>query len=497
MLNHEQKRSQISSGHRLIQLTKKNRDKLYTNNEFNSKAIFLSADFWLENFIPQLKINMSTNISNRVSATISRARKNISLYNVETIGVPELIAEALFDNNWYKAKEDNISRIEIRDKIEKILSKNKKIELYLPILSRKPYSPVKNKGTLPDISELHTLARCAEAAYTINSLSPTGCEFIILSDGFKYNRACGTPDSEVELYQSGLNYWIDLLDIKDVVKLENYETWVNKDLSTSLRNQREIHYNNKFLELKNNFYNYFDSNRLDKTMSEISSVSDVGAQLEFTFWSIVSSVYYEELFSFFDFNHLNFHEKYYNDDIQKLYTLYLTSLDKNLNIYKFPSLMLNVVGHLSGSQIKEIFKKMRLRAWESAIKYVAISLTDRELNTLEEVNENAIKLTIHGKKGEVHFLSTTKQDANITAQHCCGGIDFKNGSTKLSFKYRIERELKEEIPILIEDLVDSKFNRNKYGNIFLLSRRKQPICYVSNVLDFKKELINSYSIRRD
>jgi len=497
MLNNEQKRSQISSGHRLIQLAKKNRGKLYTSNEFNAKAIFLSADFWLENFIPQLKINMSTNISNRVSAAISRARKNISFYNVDAVGISELIAEALFDNNWYKANEDNISRIEVRDKVSKILSKNKKIQLYLPILSRKPYSPVKNKGTLPDISELHTLARCAEAAYTINSLSPTGCEFIILSDGFKYNRACGTPDSEVELYQSGLKYWIDLLDIKDVVKLENYEDWVNKDLSDLLKNRREEHYNNKCIELRNEFSSYFDCNDIEKSMSKILDKSDVGNQLEFTFWSIISSVYYEELFELTEYKNLNFNERYYNDDIQKLYTLYLTSLDKNLNLYKFPSFILNLTGYLPSLRIKELFQKMRTRAWESTIKYVAISLTDRELNTLGEVNENAIKLTIHGKKGEVHFLSTTKQDANITAQHCCGGIDFKNGSTKLSFKYRLERELKEEIPILIDDLVDSNFNRNKYGNIFLLSRRKQPICYVSNILDFKKELINSYSLRRD
>lgn len=496
MLN-EDKKSQISSGHRLIRLVQFNEKKLYTNKEFNAKAIYISADFWLHSFLPNLKINISNNISNRISAAISRARKNIKLYDVDVIGIPELISEALFDTHWYKVKDQHISRLELRDKVLSIINKNQKIQLYLPILSRKPFSPIKNKGTLPDLSELHTLARCAEAAYTINALSPTGCEFIILADGFKYNRACGTPNSEIELYQLCLKYWMNILAIHDVVKLENYENWVNSGLSEEAALSREIHFRNKYNDLKKEYDLNFNINKLDESLDGIAKSNEIGDQLRFTFWSIVSSVYYQELFNLFDADSLSFIEHYYNDDIQELYSLYLTSLNLCIHEHFYPDLSLNKIGYLPSKEVYEIFIKMRKRAWESAMKYVAISLTDRELNTLEVVKESALKLTIHGKKGEIHFVSTTKQDVNITAQHCCGGLDFERGNTKLSFKYRLERELKNEIPILIENLEDTPYNRAKYGNFLLLYIRKQPICYVSNVTNLKKKLMSMSSLHRE
>lgn len=496
MLN-EYKKSQISSGHRLIHLVKFNEKKLYTSQEFNEKAISISADFWLYHFVPTLKLNISANISNRISAAISRARKNVQLYCVDVVGIAELISEALFDSNWYKIKEDHISRLELRDKLLVIMNKNKKIQLYLPLLSRKPFSPVKNKGTLPDLSELHTLARCAEAAYTINALSPTGCELIILADGLKYNRACGTPNSEVELYQLCLKYWMNILGIHDVVKLENYEEWVNRGLSAEAIQYREVYFSDKYHALKKEYNLYFNVHDLSHSLDEISNMNEIGDQLKFTFWSIVSSVYYQELFELFNQDGLSFNEQYYGDDIQELYSLYLNSLDLTIDEHYFTDVMLNSIDLLSSTAVYELFIKMRKRAWESAMKYVAISLTDRELNTLEQLKESALKLTIHGKRGEIHFLSTTKQDANITAQHCCGGIDFEHGASKLSFKYRLEREGKKEIPILIKHLEDTPYHHAKYGNFFLLCKREQPICYVSNVTNLKNKLMSICTLRRD
>lgn len=496
MLN-EYKKSQISSGHRLIQLVKFNEKNLYTSQEFNAKAISISADFWLYHFIPTLKMNISTNISNRMSAAISRARKNIHLYRVQSIGIAELISEALFDHHWYKIKEDHISRLELRDKLLVIINKNKKIQLYLPLLSRKPFSPVKNKGTLPDLSELHTLARCAEAAYTINALSPTGCELIILADGLKYNRACGTPNTEVELYQLSLRYWMNILGINDVVKLENYEDWVNRGLSENAIQYREIYFLDKYNAFKKEYSPHFNTQHLSQSLDKISSMSEIGVQLKFSFWSIVSSVYYKELFSLFRCEALSFNDHYYGDDIQALYSLYLNTLDLAINEDYFSDLVLNKNDLFCAKEIYQLFIKMRKRAWLSAMKYVAISLTDRELNTLDQVKESALKLTIHGKRGEIHFLSTTKQDANITAQHCCGGIDFERGVSKLSFKYRLERERQNEIPILIANLEDTPDNRAIYGNFFLLCKRGQPMCYVSNVSDYKKKLMSICSLRRD
>lgn len=47
---------------------------------------------------------------------------------------------------------------------------------------------------------------------------------------------------------------------------------------------------------------------------------------------------------------------------------------------------------------------MRKEAWEAAKKYVAISLLDRELNSIKAINPNAIKFTIHAKPNELRLL---------------------------------------------------------------------------------------------
>ena len=58
----------------------------------------------------------------------------------------------------------------------------------------------------------------------------------------------------------------------------------------------------------------------------------------------------------------------------------------------------------SPQQHKEQFLEMRKEAWEAAKKYVAISLLDRELNSIKAINPNAIKFTIHAKPNELRLL---------------------------------------------------------------------------------------------
>ncbi|OOH84383.1 hypothetical protein BMT54_12280, partial [Pasteurellaceae bacterium 15-036681] len=102
---------------------------------------------------------------------------------------------------------------------------------------------------------------------------------------------------------------------------------------------------------------------------------------------------------------------------------------------------------------------MRCTAWEAAKKYVAISLIDRELNTLYSTEPNALKFTIHGKVNEFHFISTSKKDISATAQHFSGGLYYKNNEPIINYKYRIERDHRKETAVyLLQDNSCSSFN---------------------------------------
>ena len=87
---------------------------------------------------------------------------------------------------------------------------------------------------------------------------------------------------------------------------------------------------------------------------------------------------------------------------------------------------------------------------------------------------------IHGKPGELHFLSSSHRDINITAQHSTGGIT--TGSDQLNFdlKYRIEREANNEVPVLVAALPAALRDRPEYEPLRRLHEARQPIAYVDN-----------------
>lgn len=493
-LNEEQRRSQISGGHRLIRLVREKRFRLYQQDEFLTKAVWIPAEYWLDHFLPALRVRMNETIAQRVNAAIARARTHATAYGVSKPGVAEFVAEAFFDNYWYKIREENISRRTLRDHVKQVLERGKRLRLHFPILSRKPLSPIKNRGPLPDLAEIHTLARCAEAAQVVNTLSPTGCVLTILADGFKYNRACRTPAPFVAAYQQGLRFWIEQLGMADVVNLVDYEDWVTNTLRPPLLDNRPGLYERYCRELTRTYGPLFAAADLSHSLNTMQQRDDIGAQLAYTFRSIVTSVYYEDLFDLAANTSLA--ERHYGDDVQKLYIAYVTSLHRPLGDLNWTGEQLSSHGYLPPDRRATLFRHLRQQAWQASIRYVAISLTDRDLNVLREIDPIAIKLTVHGKKGELHFLSATQEDAAMTAQHSTGGLGGKRGATKVTFRYRLERESQGEIPVLLQRLSPAQFHRVRYGPMHDMQAIDQPIGYVANAELIDCGMIHSVLTRR-
>ena len=475
-LNEEQRRSQISGGHRLIRLVSQKRFQLYFQEEFANKARYVSADYWLDSFVPSLRVRMNSAIAARVNAAIARARAQSAAYEVKTPGIAECVAEAFFDNWWFKVRERNFSRRALRDKIRPILERGETLQLLFPVLSRKPLSPIKNRGVMPDVSELHSLARLAEATQVINALSPTGCQLTILADGLKYNRACLTPNKIVAGYQNALRFWLDRLNVTDIITLENYEDWVERQIPGANLSHRKTTYEEYCRFIDEKYSKNFHAEDLETSMSRIST-DDIGQQLRYTFWSIVASTYYDELYKFTGGR--SFSDLHYGDEAQRLYVSYVSSLHRPLSRQANHDRRLLSFGYIDPRHFTDLFCQMREQAWRAAVRYVAISLTDRDLNVLRKISPAAIKLTIHGKKDELHFVSATQRDAAMTAQHSTGGFSLEaNGSYTVTFRYRLEREACGESPILIERIADTPENRRHYGPLWQLQEEDQPFAYV-------------------
>lgn len=335
----------------------------------------------------------------------------------------------------------------------------------MPILSRKPLSPIKNKGIYPDLGEINTLLRIYSISKIISILSNCECQFIILSDGNKYRRACLTNKKIVDDYQKSLKYWIDKLKLSQHIKLIDYEEYIHSQKTNNLTEERNFLYNKKLQELSNTFDNFFNPKDLN-TLTKLYNLNSLSHQLHYTFWSIITSVNYNNLFSIDNDISL-----YKNNEIQNFYISFISSLhlpvEKAIRSHIFRK---DIIGEISHYKT-ELLVEMRKSAWEAAKRYVAISLTDRELNLLN-INNNLLKFTIHGKSNEFNFISTNRKNISITAQHSVAGFDFTSG--EVNYKYRIEREHNLEQAIYIKNSFSREFNP-----LDLISNINQPIFYSS------------------
>lgn len=477
----EHRRSQISDGHRLLDLTRQKRLRLYGEFEFLARAVHSDPSFWINQFVPALVDRISENVTLRVNAAIGRARKNAAAYDVKKIGVAEQIAEAFFDNRWYKIREENLPRPVLRDQVQESLERDEPLELVFPIFSRKPFSPLKNRGPYPDLGELLSLARCTEAAQTVNSLSPTGCRLTLLADGLKYNRACRTPDDVVRTYQSALRAWKSLIADDRVVCIANYEQWVSDRLPAGILAVRSPTYQRYVDELSALYGPRFDADTAADSLQAIAAADDVGRQLAFTFRSIVTSVNYHRLFSPHSPPQGGAQiPRYWSDEMQRLYVYFAASLHRSLRDLAMPREFFASFGYLGAADFRELFAALRRDAFAAAIRYVSISLTDRDLGVLRQILPRAIKLTIHGKPGELHFLSASHRDPNITAQHSTGGVAVDADGAQLNLKYRLEREADDEIPVLVAAPPAALHDAAAYEPLRRLHEIGQPIGYIDD-----------------
>ncbi|MFJ8695801.1 L-tyrosine/L-tryptophan isonitrile synthase family protein [Streptomyces roseolilacinus] len=475
-LTAEQRRSQISDGHRLIRAVRARPFQLYAARRHATRAVTVDAEAWLAAVMPAMRAAVSRTASARLDTALARARKRMSEYGVRRLGSAEVVAEALSDNKWFRTQREHMGRAELRDRVAEALRHGEPVELVFPIFSRKPFSPVKNRGVSPDTAELHSLARCAALAHTVAALSPTGCRFTILADGHKYNRACRTPDQVVDAYQDTLRRWVAALGAEGVLRVADYEQWVAGGLGAADLRTREEYYLRRSAELDDRHGRLFSPAAPRESLERLAGTDGTGEQLAHTFWSIATSVHYTALGT----GHGGLPDgPCYSDAYQDAYALYVAHLGRPLT------------GAGTGGQLPaapygrtaadpDLHRALREEAWEAACRYVAISLTDRDLNLIKETAPRAVKLTIHGKPGELHFTTAASRDANMTAQHSTGGYALRDGRARPTFRYRIEREAAGETPVLLHGAAGRDGGEAHYLPLARLERAQQPIAYVDD-----------------
>jgi pyoverdine/dityrosine biosynthesis protein Dit1 len=454
---------------------------LYDQVEFKRNACYVSSQFWIETVLPALQLSINETVSKRLIAAVRRAKENSSLYDTKTPEIAGVCTEVFFDTRLFRPNEAHVERRFLHEKIKNLLYNKQPLKIGLPLFSRKPVSPVKNRGYLPDMAEIVSIGRCYEIALILSQVYGNDVEFIIFADGNKYRRACATPLEIIDEYQNGLIFWINMLNASSLVKVVDYETQVHSALGDNQTNTREERYHANLNYLRHTYSNGFNPGNVSKSLYHIARQDDVGTQIGFTFNSIVSSVFYESG---------NLGQSLLNrqDDAQKLYLEYIKTLSVDLSQVEWK--MALKLPNLLVSDFIELSMMMRLEAWEAALKYVAISITDRQLNIWKSLSPKGIKFTVHPKPGEINLVHTSTEYKNMTAQHCVGGIKPSKLGSKITFSYRLERESHGEYPVILANNWSSHRQTQTVFDKFAILQ--QPICYVSpDIENVNAALINS------
>jgi hypothetical protein len=461
----------ITNGHRALAISNEIKNALYTESEFRKKASKVSTEFIFEKVAPALINSMEQNIAHRLTAAAIRANHNASLYGVNKAGGAEIATEILFESKLTKVIERNMGRELVHRKIKYLNDNHQTLLIGLPLFSRKPVSPIKNRGHLPDIGDIHSLMRCAEVAKLLSWVHDYDIHLNIFSDGFKYQRACGTPDHIISDYQTSLRFWAAKLGIDKYVKIINYEDVVTHTLGRDQARLRDEIFLNTYYKLTEQTRPLFNPKSLYASFHSIEVKVPHGSELRYIFLSIASSVFYRT-------GDLGDRIVSRCDLAQNTFTKFLAGLHGELQ-GETPKYTTN----------RELIESLIFEAWDAAMKYVAISLTDRKLNIWGKLQPEGIKLTIHGKPEEIQIRPTNSKFPTMTAQHSVGGLIPTKAGVKITCEYRIEREAAKEIPVLLANTSSPHRTSSCVPPIIRkMIGSEQPFCYVPANTD------NIYSI---
>lgn len=436
-------------------------------SEFFGAARRVSPSFWMDTFLPLLRRSASANVASRLTTAAKRARDKAGVYGVTRPGSTEVAAEVLFDRQLVKPREKNFSRASMHQHLVHLQRSQTPVRLSLPLFSRKPVSPLKNRGPYPDLSEIASLLRCYELAKMLSSIHEADTEFLIFADGHKYRRACGTGAEHVDLYQNALQYWCHELGIDSLVKVLDYESEVHSAIGMEAAAARETQYEDLRETLAAQYDQHFNPHAPELSLATLKAMSAEGEQLSFTFKSIASSVDYRT-------ERLGERIKRGEDDATRLHQAHIAHLLTDLR-----SDVSETTAELSAEDYDALVA-LREEAWRAAVRYVAISLVDRMLDVWTVLTPSGIKMTIHGKPGEVQIRPTHSDYASISAQHCVGGLMLGEHGTKVTYRYALEHEHGGDVPLLFEEpLVHGASTTAPLPDpIQKMIDTHQPVCYL-------------------
>lgn len=483
-------REAVISSHFMDELVKNTDLELYDEDQFAARSLEIDSAAVYKNLIPSMLNACNAFCRDRAAAAKDRARTNYQKYGLrepQQIGTAELITEVMFDREYLRGPKESCSRELICNKVKDRVQAGSPIEMVIPALPYKIFSPLKSRGRLPDLAEVSFILRLYEIAATMELLYREArpdlegrlAGFAVVSDGSRFNHLVDEPDSIIEAYRTHLGLWIERLGLQKYISLLDYRSLLRDRLPAVTLEAKSAIRNNARTQYADALGPIFDPYEMAAAIRTAAAVepdpecSNHEGRFVSLLKSLVFTINYKAL------------KKYEQFPARHYRALYRDLTGHIFEPYAIltPSEFTNIQEEMSRSaefpppqRVKEYLRQLMLReAWSAAIEYVAEIKSDRELeeDPILTCLPDHFRWTIHAKAGQLAILMPTA--LGISVQAWAGSAVFKltkNNKIKLSTLPVLALEGAGAIPVRVSGVDDA------------LALTNQPLFYIYPDVEF-------------
>ena len=442
--------------------------KLYSGEEYKSRALAIGADD-LSEIIDSFPAQIDQVVENRLTRAIASVQRNWRDYEMKApnkFGAAELITEIVLDRGFRKGPIENINKTYLYDQIKKSVSAGQPVNLVVPLLPNKVDTPLKTNGSDPDFAEINLLCRLGEIAgavtaayerYAPGKVPEQSATFTILADGHRFQSALNVGEDKVNRYQASIKWWISRLGMEDVIHFRDYEAAVKDSLEPSLYARRM-----RLIEDARFIYRHAMSPVFDKADIQGSLERAISADPypdeenpEARFVPLFKSILYT--YESDRFKELCERQGYDYEGLYREITRHAFEPFAELNDEQSIEIV-NSLGKESApltDEMKEFFRRELLKtSWDATIEYLAVVKGDRDLlnDPVSFIYPDHIRYTIHSKKGQIGLNTTGARGGELVqAWH---GVAYlrprKNGDIQIDNASRLMSEGENFMPVVVD-----------------------------------------------
>lgn len=480
-------REQVISSHFMHALNRNKDLALYDDAEFQKRSLTLSSHVLDSVVLPWLLRSSEEFVIERVKTARTKAREHYSDYGLQAgadVSHEHMIAEVMFDKQFSLQSGRYCSRRAVSEQIAATIRGGDQIRMVIPALPFKFSSPLKTRGSQPDLGEINFLLCLFEIAATVDSLyraANPGADgplatFTVVSDGKRFSEIVNQSRDGIDCYEAQISSWIARLGIEGYVSAIDYALLMERFLPpdySSVKMQQTIDARYEYEQV---MWPIFDAKDMEATLGRATMV-DPNPESENPagrFVSLVKSLSY--ILDYPSLAPFRVHEpRLYSSLVQELTAAMFEPEHSGGGVTHNQSL-----GPLSttSSNKTQLLHQMRRELWEAAIGYIAEIRGDRDLpsDPIMKCLPGCLRWTIHAKAGQFALRLPSTEGLNVQPWAGTGLIKVaRGGRIKIATLPVLALEGRKASPVVLSAIATNE------------DEVKQPFFYVDESLSVKDE----------